>query len=268
MASTENRRIVFPSAPDSKTIIDKEGDVLIETGHKGILVSSKVLSMASSMFDAMFHSGFSEGTTKRSPEAPLRLPLPDDDPEALEIFLHVLHFCHKRPYATLDINNQVLVAKLADKYQARNAVYGQSGRWLRRTLDKPVAETLPEKPLDRGLLWKVCTAAFLTDNDDSFRKATLLLAKDISQKEISTQTIDEMLPESLLELLDELRGSMARDIILELEKSIDELRFGSDSHTTEWKICSSCFKMKPPATKTCHQCGKESVFFPSMCLNS
>ena len=44
-----------------REVIDEEGDVLLRSGVREFLVSSKVLALASSYFDTMFRSEFSEG---------------------------------------------------------------------------------------------------------------------------------------------------------------------------------------------------------------
>lgn len=113
-----------------RIIIDNRGDVLVEAGSKRILVSSKILSMASSVFDAMLNSRFAEGVATRSAADPLNLPVPEDDPEALEVLLHVLYFSCKRTYPELDIDTQLNVARLTDKYDCCTTVHGDGGRWL------------------------------------------------------------------------------------------------------------------------------------------
>ena len=44
-----------------ETVIDPAGDIILRTGEKSILVSSKILTVASPVFQAMFGPHFKEG---------------------------------------------------------------------------------------------------------------------------------------------------------------------------------------------------------------
>ena len=101
----------------ARQIIDQDGDVLVITGRKELLIASKILATASSVFRAMFtlRINFLEGRTTRSPQCPYELPLPDDDPDTLESLFNILHFSNKhevKPEADLVLN----VLEVADKY--------------------------------------------------------------------------------------------------------------------------------------------------------
>ena len=90
-----------PDQVIDRGIIDDDGDVLVQTSSKELLVSSKILALASPVFKAMFSSKFLEGSTIRSVQNPLKLPLPYDNPDALAVLFHTLHFSSKQKFLRL-----------------------------------------------------------------------------------------------------------------------------------------------------------------------
>jgi hypothetical protein len=114
-------------APDEKTV-DKKPET------RELIVSSKVLSLASPVFKAMLSGRFKEGIDLAEGIAstkPYTLNLPDDDAEATIILCKILHF---------NINNvpekptPVCLEKLAflcDKYQCISAMKYCGSVWLR-----------------------------------------------------------------------------------------------------------------------------------------
>ncbi|KAF1833171.1 hypothetical protein BDW02DRAFT_631490 [Decorospora gaudefroyi] len=116
-----------------KTVIVKYGDVLLQVGQQKdavhVLVSSKVLSLASKVFDAIFNNGFSEGQGLSS-TSPREVRLPDDDP------VHMTTICKLVHMQTSDIPEKLGVAELAqfavlcDKYDCVDGVRGWSKAWI------------------------------------------------------------------------------------------------------------------------------------------
>ena len=82
--------------------IDDEEDTDIQhrieiTYCKELLVSSNVMSMASPVFAAMFSSQFSEGQAlekHRSTKKITKVPLPEDNAEAMTLLCRILHLQH------------------------------------------------------------------------------------------------------------------------------------------------------------------------------
>ena len=74
------------------TELDPQGDIVLSVGEKRLLSSSKVLSLASPVFRAMFGSQFSEGR-RLSTTQPGEIPLTDDDPE---VFFYLASIFHHR----------------------------------------------------------------------------------------------------------------------------------------------------------------------------
>lgn len=119
------------------TQIDPEGDVILEVGKSktGLLVASKVLSLASPVFEAMFKPHFKEGIQKRVRlKKPLTIPLPEDDAEAFLLFCNVIHYrshqIHEEP-SPLCLGNLALIC---DKYQCASPMVAYGALWLKRYL--------------------------------------------------------------------------------------------------------------------------------------
>ena len=171
-----------------REVIDKNGDVLIQTSAKEFLVSSKILAVASPVFEAMFKSNFLEGSTIRNVQHPLELPLPDDDPDALAVLLHTSHFSSKYKLSKLKADLQLDIAQLCDKYDCKMSVYGESGRWLR---------SLNERDDESSVLWTLSTVAFLMGHVDEFSNLTTRLMLKSSAGELERFALHSALPESI-----------------------------------------------------------------------
>ena len=182
-----NRSCEPPNQVIDREIIDDDGDVLVQTGSKELLVSSKILALASPVFKAMFNSKFLEGSTIRSTQNPLELPLPDDDPDALAVLFHTLHFSSKQKFLRLGADLQLHVAQLSDKYDCTASISGESGRWLR---------SLSEGDHDTSILWTSSTIAFLMGHMDEFSNFTAKLALKLTAAELDHTAPNSALPET------------------------------------------------------------------------
>ena len=114
---------------------DPTGDLVLVIGagesQRSIRASSKVLSLASSVLAAMFRPDrFSEGTALSFLDPP-EIYLPEDDPEAVTMFCHLVHFREylgKQPGPSFD---QLLnMALFCDKYDAGLAFNPWCELWL------------------------------------------------------------------------------------------------------------------------------------------
>lgn len=94
-------------------VIDPEGDVILICGEIEFQVSSKVLSLASPVFKALFGPCFAEGQpTSRKAS---RIQLPDDDAESMRFMCAVLH--HKCASAQgIGLERLEKLAVVTDKY--------------------------------------------------------------------------------------------------------------------------------------------------------
>ena len=97
----------------NNNVIDPEGDVILICGEIEFQVSSKVLSLASPVFTALFGPCFAEGQPTSS--KPSRIQLPDDDAESMRFMCAVLH--HKCASAKgIGLERLEKLAVVTDKY--------------------------------------------------------------------------------------------------------------------------------------------------------
>lgn len=93
--------------------IDPDGDVILVCGETEFQVSSKVLSLASPVFKALFGPNFAEGqaTTRKTS----RIQLHDDDAESMRFMCAVLH--HKCASGnSIGLERLERLAVVTDKY--------------------------------------------------------------------------------------------------------------------------------------------------------
>jgi hypothetical protein len=137
----------------STVVIDPDGDILLHllqeqltddasdgktVGKKPesreLIVSSKVLSLASPVFKAMLSSRFKEGielAEEKASSKPYTLNLPDDNAEATTILCRILHFnMNDVPEKPTPVCLEDL-AFLCDKYRCINAMKYCGSIWLR-----------------------------------------------------------------------------------------------------------------------------------------
>ena len=106
--------------------VDAQGDVMlvvkISDRRQHVQVSSKVLSLASDVFDRMFNSKFREGLAHHDSTSPILIPLLEDDGDALVVVCNALHY--RKEATTEDISMEVLIkiAVLCDKYNMGNSL--------------------------------------------------------------------------------------------------------------------------------------------------
>ena len=91
-------------------------------------VSSRHLSLASPVFKAMLTGGFEEGRVQSTQVQEIQLP--DDDPEALVILLHVIHGLMWKVPRQLDLQTLLEISILVDKYQLQQVVAIVSELWI------------------------------------------------------------------------------------------------------------------------------------------
>lgn len=130
-----------PDAKADKVIFDPHGDVILEAEEKRLLVSSKVLSLASPVFAAMFKPQFKEGSNLK-PEQPLVIPVPGDDSEAFILLCNVIHYRSDDTPHTPDISCLENLAFICDKYDCRGAIANSSILWLQRLIETASPEDL------------------------------------------------------------------------------------------------------------------------------
>lgn len=125
----------------SLTIIDKRGDVILilgieEDDESRLLVSSRVLSLASPVFEAMFNSGFTESQDLSS-ESPREVPLPEDDPECTLKFCLIIHLQNSNSETDVDMDFLAKFALFCHKYACASAVQLWWNLWIQHFLQSP-----------------------------------------------------------------------------------------------------------------------------------
>ncbi|RPB11921.1 hypothetical protein P167DRAFT_606075 [Morchella conica CCBAS932] len=116
--------------------VDPQGDVVINTSAKGfsLLVSSKILSVASPVFAAMFSPHFREGNSLATAPAPITIDLLEDAPEALENICNVLHYKHDLVTVKMHFHELLEIAVVADKYDLAKSLGPWRYIWLNRVV--------------------------------------------------------------------------------------------------------------------------------------
>lgn len=110
--------------------IDPEGDLYLEVGTLLLLVSSKVLRLASPVFDKMLSSRFKEGLLNQQGMGKPNVTLPGDDQKGVELVCRILH--HRIIQVPLKISNASLyaVAVVCDKYDCVSVLKVWATTWF------------------------------------------------------------------------------------------------------------------------------------------
>ncbi len=151
------------------TDIDPVGDVLFDIGEERFRVSSKVLSLASPVFKAMFTSGFKESIISTvTANNPSIISLPDDDPRAMMYLCQIIHLQQDKLVEAISREMMESLGLLCDKYQCTSAVSNFAEWWLGK--------------LSKGLyaveLSRLLQAAYLLDAPTAFSSISWKLLQD------------------------------------------------------------------------------------------
>lgn len=128
--STTSHNMELPSKdkPQLTTVVlCQHGDFALIVGQKRFVVSSEILKTASDNFGILFDpSKFKE----RSGEENADIILREDNPEAMEIILSILHHRHQERYNQLSPEMLLKVAGLCAKYQCTEPMQPWAPRWM------------------------------------------------------------------------------------------------------------------------------------------
>ena len=119
--------------------LDPEGDVLLtlKDGAQRVLVSSKILSLASPVFKKLFASSFREGAKLAEssyaeiPGIP-EIPLYEDDPSAMKTMLSILHHQSAYDLAQTAPESIAILAICCNKYKCVEPIRPWIETWLLR----------------------------------------------------------------------------------------------------------------------------------------
>lgn len=116
---------------DTHTKIDPRGDLTLVVGEEDkahFLVCSRAVARASPAFGAMLYGQFKEGKPL-DPSASWTVTLPDDDPEAIKIVLHIIHAQFKLVPTKVHGHLFYKLYILADKYLMTDILLPFANLW-------------------------------------------------------------------------------------------------------------------------------------------
>lgn len=103
------------------------------TSYSRLHVSSVFLGQASPVFKAMLGPKFREGQALAG-DSRIDIPLPEDDPRAMESICNVLHFRSVQVPQKLDIDGLVQVTQHSDKYDVSIVMRTFIHAWVEKRL--------------------------------------------------------------------------------------------------------------------------------------
>ncbi|WQF76240.1 Putative BTB/POZ domain-containing protein [Colletotrichum destructivum] len=169
-----------------------DGDLILVVGLGAetteLRADSLILKRASRVFGAMLGPRFSEGQKLLDRGAePVKISLPDEDPEIMELILNILHHQNSRVCQIAAADSILEVAVIADKYDLVDALKvwipgdTKATRNHRADHSKYASQTMLRyhepsiEHLTVGDLWRLGLAAGLLNEPKAFEKITRML---------------------------------------------------------------------------------------------
>jgi hypothetical protein len=159
-----------------KEIVKKESepddclDKKIVERERRMLVSSKHLMLASSVFVSMLQGNFKEGQALRS-KGFLELPLPEDDPVAFTVILYIIHGRSRQVPREVNLELLTHISILVDKYQLQEVVAVYSENWI-----KQLEPEVPKGLTEDSTAW--LSTFWVFGHADLFKQTTRILARE------------------------------------------------------------------------------------------
>lgn len=125
-----------------------------------LLVSSKMLSLASSVFAATLSSKFKEGLSKDGWLETSSISLPDDEVEAFTVICKAIHYRVDDIPEDLSLSCLKNLAIVCDKYDMTRSLMGWNTAWLRAGIESSAPEDFS----------KLLLAAYVLDIPAMFSK--------------------------------------------------------------------------------------------------
>ena len=116
-----------PTVGDGTLAVKTDEEYPCEMFH--VRVSSKHLILASPVFKRMLQPSFKEGQ-QLSSQGHTELPLPDDDPAALLVLLHLIHGRIRKVLRTVELGMLTNLAKQVDKYELLETTEMIKDHWI------------------------------------------------------------------------------------------------------------------------------------------
>ncbi|KAF2811893.1 uncharacterized protein BDZ99DRAFT_282566 [Mytilinidion resinicola] len=222
-----------------EVVLDKRGDVIFELGGIGqpltrLRVSSKVLTLASPVFDAMFNHGFAEGQNLSS-ASPRVVFLREDHSESMTILCQICHIRNQDVPKTLTVDLLAELTILCDKYDCVSAIQPWSVLWARELLPRT------REPGSEKLLF----IAYRLELPMIFFQLTETLVKDRESKvnfEIACAGQDS-LPTRIVDDIEENRAERRQRLVNAIINGITPILKGSKatSHHCVRELVSEYF---------------------------
>ena len=183
---------IQPHETMQKFTIDPEGDVHLSLRDRELLVSSKVLSLASPVFKKLFGPHFSEGSRVEA-KNPGHVDLHDDDPEAMTSLCYLLHYQMDNVADNPSLDFLHNVAVIADKYDCVRSI----SKWAYFHLSEAARQSAPSSSNGRLL-----SLTNQLDDPRTFREITkrMVYSVNINTSFLSTSDLWSI-PNALAETL-------------------------------------------------------------------
>ncbi|KAH7304156.1 hypothetical protein B0I35DRAFT_401473 [Stachybotrys elegans] len=221
---------VFANDVGAQTIdIAAKGDVVfvVGTDRRRLKVYSIFVMTASPVFNAMLGPNFMEGHRLiRSGQTEVELP--EDNADAMEIVLNVIHGRNDRVQRTLSPGEVLKVAVISDKYDCSTSLAFAIRTWL----DDYTSTT------DPGEMWILAMAALALSKQDEFAKMTSALVFHHAGSYLGFIKEDDGKPS--------LEVQLKTAVLLEEARNSLRMKLVKDVLQSDWD-CSSTSKKKHKA---------------------
>ena len=119
--SSHSNNVTGRAEAQELVIIHAQGDLDLVVGHKTLRVWTVILRFASKVFAAMLSPTYAEGQQEFSAVCPGVIPLPEDDPLAMQTICEILHIQFGEN-TRLSPSEMLNVCAAADKYDCMASV--------------------------------------------------------------------------------------------------------------------------------------------------
>lgn len=197
-------------------VIDPEGDVILICGKTEFQVSSKVLSLASPVFKALFSPSFAEGQPTSSKAS--RIQLHDDDAESMLFMCAVLH--HKCAFSKgIGLERLERLAVVTDKYDCVCAMcyWGRCEIYNTKHTKEPSRLLWPAYAFDEAQFFNSLTKFMMLNLPNDGK------AQTASRKYGIPEEIESHIPEGLFEAIFLAEQDVKRDMQIQIEQIISPI---------------------------------------------
>ncbi|KAE8453984.1 hypothetical protein EG329_007760 [Mollisiaceae sp. DMI_Dod_QoI] len=196
---------VTPTSSTSSVAKDLESTLLL---HKEVhmLVSSKHLTLASPVFKAMLKSNFCTGELLTSHDV-AEIELPDEDPEAFEILMNILHGRVRQVPKQINLKLATKLAIIVDKYLVLEPVEIYVRQWL-----SSLRKWMPEGFNSNILPWLCVSWVFRMEDD--FQWISRMAVRESVRK---LETFDLPILSTVLDAIEHKRQSGIAEMLRHIE---------------------------------------------------